>query len=53
MIATNIFIKTTQLKKVAEINIIQQLAIFGPVENISYENSPSKIKYVYISEFAR
>jgi len=50
MIATNIFINTTQLKKVAEMNIIQQLVTLGPVEKASYENSPIVIKYVETNE---
>lgn len=45
------FIKTTQLKKVAERNIIQQLDTLGPVEKASYENSPMVIKYVETNEF--
>ena len=51
MIATSMFIKTTQLKKVAEMNMIQQLVTFGPVEKASYENSPIVIKYVETNEF--
>ena len=33
--ATNMFMNTTQLKKVAKMNMIQQLVTLGPVENDS------------------